>query len=65
MEQKTTSLWIGTAPAPSFAPLNDGQHVDVIIIGAGITGLTAAMLLKQRGKRVAVIEKESIVGGET
>jgi glycine/D-amino acid oxidase-like deaminating enzyme/nitrite reductase/ring-hydroxylating ferredoxin subunit len=65
MEQTTTSLWIGTAPSPSFGPLREGQHVDVAIIGAGITGLTAAMLLKQRGKRVAVIEKERIVSGET
>ena len=35
------------------------------IIGAGITGLTAAILLKQRGKTVAVIEKERVGGGET
>jgi 2-polyprenyl-6-methoxyphenol hydroxylase-like FAD-dependent oxidoreductase len=30
--------------------------VDVAVLGGGITGLTAAVLLKRFGKRVAVIE---------
>lgn len=65
MDQTTTSLWIATAPAPRFDSFRDGVHVDVAIVGGGITGLTAALLLKQRGKRVAVLEKEHIAGGET
>lgn len=65
MDQTTTSLWIGTAPAPRFESFRAGVHVDVAIVGGGITGLTAALLLKQRGKRVAVIEKERIGSGET
>ena len=59
------SLWIGTTEVPHFEPLRDGTHVDVAIVGAGITGLTAAVLLKERGKRVAVIDKERIASGET
>src|SRR6187549_1552100 len=66
MEKNTTSLWLGTAQAPQFKPLQrDGIHVDVVIVGAGITGLTAAILLKERGKTVAVLEKERVAGGET
>src|SRR6185503_5567146 len=38
---------------------------DVVIVGAGITGLTAAYLLKRSGKRVAVFERERIGAGET
>ena len=39
--------------------------VDVLVIGAGITGLTTAYLLKQAGVRVAVVDQKSIGSGET
>ena len=35
------------------------------IVGAGITGITAALLLKRAGKRVALLERNHIVFGET
>ena len=37
----------------------------MVIVGGGITGLTAAYLLKQSGKRVAVLDRERIGSGET
>ncbi len=40
------------------------KRVDCIIIGAGITGLTAAFRLQQSGKSVMIIEKENRVGGQ-
>ena len=40
------------------------KTVDVVLIGAGLTGLTAAFYLHKQGKRVAVIEKENRVGGQ-
>jgi glycine/D-amino acid oxidase-like deaminating enzyme/nitrite reductase/ring-hydroxylating ferredoxin subunit len=39
--------------------------VDVAIVGGGIAGLTCALLLKQMGKRVAVVEADRIVEGVT
>jgi protoporphyrinogen oxidase len=36
---------------------------DVVIIGAGITGLTAARDLLRSGKTVCIIEKEAVAGG--
>jgi glycine/D-amino acid oxidase-like deaminating enzyme/nitrite reductase/ring-hydroxylating ferredoxin subunit len=65
MDQQTTSLWHATSAAPHFDRLAGDLHVDVAIIGAGITGLTAALLLAERGQSVAVLEKESIASGET
>jgi glycine/D-amino acid oxidase-like deaminating enzyme/nitrite reductase/ring-hydroxylating ferredoxin subunit len=39
--------------------------VDVVVIGAGITGLTAALFLQRRGMSVAVIEARHIAAGTT
>ncbi|MGZ5183057.1 MAG: FAD-dependent oxidoreductase, partial [Ramlibacter sp.] len=53
----TSSLWKGTAAKTACLPtLQTDLMVDVAIVGAGITGLTAAMLLVQAGKRVAVLD---------
>lgn len=37
--------------------------IDVVIIGAGIAGLTCAQVLQQAGYRVAIVEKSRGVGG--
>jgi len=50
------SVWEATAPAVAFAPLDGNITVDAAIVGAGITGITTAMLLSEAGRRVAVIE---------
>ena len=39
--------------------------VDVAVVGAGITGITAAVLLKRAGKTVALLESKRIVHGAT
>jgi oxygen-dependent protoporphyrinogen oxidase len=39
------------------------QEVDVIIIGAGLTGLTTAFYLARAGKKVLVLEKSDHIGG--
>ncbi len=38
-------------------------HYDVIVIGAGMGGLTAASLLAKAGKKVLLVEKETRPGG--
>jgi glycine/D-amino acid oxidase-like deaminating enzyme/nitrite reductase/ring-hydroxylating ferredoxin subunit len=60
-----TSIWNESATRPRFATLPPGLHVDVAIIGAGLTGLTAAVLLAERGKSVAVLETATVGAGET
>jgi len=41
------------------------MHVDVAIVGAGFAGLTAALLLRERGKQVAVLEQHGVARGES
>src|SRR6185312_4658193 len=36
---------------------------DYIVVGSGITGLTAARVLSQHGKSVLLLEKATILGG--
>lgn len=40
------------------------RQADVVIIGAGLTGLTAAFYLRKRGKRVVLLERENRTGGQ-
>ena len=36
---------------------------DVVVVGAGLAGLTAALTAEQQGAKVALLEKQGIVGG--
>jgi glycine/D-amino acid oxidase-like deaminating enzyme/nitrite reductase/ring-hydroxylating ferredoxin subunit len=46
-----------SATLPHFPPPASPVKVDVIVIGGGLTGITAAYLLKQAGLTVALIER--------
>src|SRR3954447_16617110 len=63
--QQHASLWTETTPATDYPALDGPMSVDVAIVGGGITGLTTALLLKQSGARVAVIERRRIASGTT
>jgi glycine/D-amino acid oxidase-like deaminating enzyme/nitrite reductase/ring-hydroxylating ferredoxin subunit len=53
----TTAYWLESASMPRFNKLSRDNDVDVVIVGGGITGLTAAYLLSAEGKSVAVLER--------
>ncbi|MEN3277188.1 MAG: hypothetical protein V7631_2978 [Massilia sp.] len=62
----TSSLWQGTAAKSACLPTLQGDlKVDVAIVGGGITGLTAAMLLVEAGLSVAVLERDRVGAGST
>lgn len=62
---QSTSVWMATAPQPSFAPLATDEKADVCVVGAGIAGLTTAYLLTREGKSVVVLDDGPIVSGES
>jgi glycine/D-amino acid oxidase-like deaminating enzyme/nitrite reductase/ring-hydroxylating ferredoxin subunit len=57
------SLWLAGAPPTEFAPLEQDAQFDVAVVGGGIAGITAALLLKRDGARVAVLERGVVCGG--
>ncbi len=59
------SYWLASTQHTNYGPMPGDTTVDVAVIGGGIAGLTAALLLKEEGKRVAVIEADHIVEGIT
>ena len=65
MTPHSESLWRATVQTPAFPSLTRDSELDVAIVGGGVTGLTAAVLLGGRGLRVAVLERDRIGSGET
>ncbi|RBP63681.1 glycine/D-amino acid oxidase-like deaminating enzyme [Brevibacterium sanguinis] len=51
----------GTGPRPETAArLPVGDHVDVVVVGAGLTGLFTARTLAEAGRTVVVVEARSV-----
>src|SRR5262245_15071107 len=50
---------------PRFEPLEQNGAFDVVIVGAGITGLSAGYFLKRAGKKVCVLERDRLGSGDT
>src|SRR6188768_1866333 len=61
----TTPYWSRSAHLRTFPRVSSDLSVDVVVVGAGITGITAAYLLKLAGKRVALVERGRCAGADT
>ena len=59
------SYWITTSQAVARPPLREDGDADVVVVGGGITGLTAALLAAQGGARVVLLEARRLATGTT
>ncbi|WP_278261922.1 FAD-dependent oxidoreductase [Nocardia sp. AG03] len=55
-----TSYWCTDAELPSRLPLTGDLSVDTVVVGAGLVGLTTALLLAEQGREVAVLEARQV-----
>jgi len=57
------NYWLTTVQMPTPPPQPLPETADVAVIGAGFTGLSAALALAKRGVKVVVLEAETIGWG--
>ena len=63
MTGNESNYWLSTVSMPTGTAGELPAHVDVAIIGAGFTGLSAARVLAKHGAKVAVLEANTIGWG--
>jgi glycine/D-amino acid oxidase-like deaminating enzyme len=59
------SLWLEGRTAAARPPLDRDVAADVVVVGAGIVGLTTAVLLEREGLDVVVLEMRHVAAGAT
>ncbi len=58
---RPASYW-WAQPTPSFQPLSSDLDTDVLVVGGGITGITLAYTLAEKGNSVGVLEAGHLAG---
>jgi glycine/D-amino acid oxidase-like deaminating enzyme/nitrite reductase/ring-hydroxylating ferredoxin subunit len=62
---KNQTIWNAALKKNSFPTLYGDTESDILVVGAGITGLTTAYLLASEGKKVTVVEGGTISDSAT
>ncbi|MDT9599601.1 FAD-dependent oxidoreductase [Sphingosinicella rhizophila] len=64
-DERSTSFWMQEAEAIDAPPLTADARCDVVVVGAGIAGLSTAYELARFGRSVIVIDRGRIGSGMT
>jgi glycine/D-amino acid oxidase-like deaminating enzyme/nitrite reductase/ring-hydroxylating ferredoxin subunit len=62
---KNVPIWIDDTRIRKSAKLQRNISADILVVGAGVTGITTAYLLKKAGATVALIERERVASIDT
>ncbi|HEU5368496.1 MAG TPA: FAD-binding oxidoreductase [Ktedonobacterales bacterium] len=63
-EGDSLSFWQDDAQiAPRYSALEGRTHTDMVVIGGGITGAACALWLARDGRRVLLLERETVAHG--
>jgi glycine/D-amino acid oxidase-like deaminating enzyme/nitrite reductase/ring-hydroxylating ferredoxin subunit len=62
---RNVPVWIDDTPIQKFPKVQRNISADVLVVGAGVTGITAAYLLKKAGLTVALVERQRVASIDT
>ncbi len=64
-DERTRSLWMAKDVVPDAPRLKGDQLCDIVVVGAGIAGLSVAYELASAGRKVIVLDRGPLAGGMT
>lgn len=59
------SIWRETCEIEKRKPLNENIETEIVVIGAGMTGILTAYYLQKEGRKVVVLEAKETGSGQT
>ena len=65
LHELNQSPWVSGAANSTFPAMEGDQRCDVVVVGAGITGLTLARILAEDGVDVVVVDAGPVCAGAT